>query len=333
VAGTRIPDQAASIPVANIAPVRVPVSNIPPAGTEKPGSPVVPNPQASNPQFPDIKQIVARLGLPQDTLNLSLLIFSRFLSVSPSPALIGSLRREILSSYKPPSGEKAASVAEANARLEARALAVLSAFDKGVSLAPEALERYARLFGIAIGEEAFSPFADCNPGGGNPRKQNENQENPGAPDAEEIRAAAAAIKDDLLDTLNRLPGKNGQYWTVFPFKINIKGIELKIFIRILNRVPLRSAHVVVDIAGPKRQWRCFLSSARGEGKNGRYRADISVYPEYPDLESLRKEAERFLGNRAGEFCFDDIRLRNGEEIPCWADDPGSLCLPSIDEEV
>jgi hypothetical protein len=319
---------------ASLAPVRVP----PPVATGRPGSPAVPNLQPPNPQFPDIKQIVARLGLPQDTLNLTLLIFSRFLSVSPNPALIGTLRREILSSFKPPSGEKAASATEANgsARLEARALAVLSAFDKGASLTPEALERYARFFGSVTGEEEdFSPFTGCNPdGGGNHRKNDENPETSTVPDAEEIKAAAKAIENDLLDTLNSLPGKNGQYWTVFPFKINIKGIELKICIRILNReAPLRSAHVIVDIAGPKRQWRCFLSSTREEGKNG-YRADISVYPEYPALESLRKEAERFLGKRAGEtFCFDEIRLRNGEESPCWADDLGSLCVPSIDEEV
>jgi hypothetical protein len=328
VAGTRIPDQPVSI-----APVRVPAANIPPVDAGKPGSPAVPNPQPPNPQFLDIKQIAARLGLPQDTLNLTFLIFSRFLSVSPSPSLIGTLRREILSSFKPPSGEKAAP--EANARLEARALAVLSAFDKGVSLAPEALERYARLFGTATGEEAFLPFTGCNPdSGGNHRKREEYPETSTAPDAEEIKAAAEAIKDDLLDTLNSLSGKNGQYWTVFPLKINIKGIELKVYIRILNReVPLRSAHVIVDIAGPKRQWRCFLSNTRGEGKNG-YRADISVYPEYPVLESLRKEAERFLGKKAGEeFCFNEIRLQNGEEFPCWADDLGSLCLPSIDEEV
>ena len=259
------------------------------------------------------KQTAAVLGFPWDTLSVALLAFARFFSLSPE--FLGTLRREILASGKPssPGGAKE------KAALEAKSLAAVIALDKGVVLSPEALESYAN----------FLVFPD----GG---KEN-------SPDREELQleelqniAEEQAKGDDLLNFLNFLPGKNGQHWTVFPLKIKVRGIELSVFIRTLNRdyssvssrlSPGESDYLIADIAGPKRQWRCFLKK-----KSGKFRVDIRVYPEYQPraLKHLSKEAERFFGTFDG---FEEILVRNGEEVPSWVEDLCDERVTSRNEEV
>ena len=167
------------------------------------------------------------------------------------------------------------------------------------------------------------------------------------PEAEEIRAIAEeqAGKEDLLEYLNFLPGKNGQYWMVFPFKIRIRGTELTVFIRILKREQLYSGgqsssrffsgdgeQIIADIASPKRQWRFFLGKTKGE-----FRADIRVFPAVHEktLKVIEKKAKKFLGE--GSFMnskgFTEIAVQNGEEFPSWAEDLCSESLPSFNKEV
>ena len=271
------------------------------------------------------KQIAANLGFPQDFLSITLLAFSRFFSLSPGE-LMGTLRRELLASGKASSP----GAAREKAALEAEALGMVAALDKCVSLSPEALASYARFFmpplfaGDGDGEKAATtPDGDEEP----------------PPSAEELRAIAEeqAQEDTLLNFLNTLPGKNGQYWTVFPFKIKVRGTELKVFIRILKRELFSAAggeHLIADIAGPKRQWRCFL-----EKKAGKFRADIRVYPALSprNLKSLKKEAERFFGEGAAlpgkSGGFEEIVVQNGKEVPSWVEDLCTESLPSINKEV
>ena len=247
--------------------------------------------------------------------------FSRFFSISPNQTLIGAIRREILSQPKNPE--------ETGKNLtEAKAMALLSTADKGVTLQPEALEHYAGFFVSPDGEKK------------------RRQERKDIPEQEELKSLAKseAQEDPLLDVLNSLPGKNGQYWLVFPLNINIRGTELKIFLRILNRehgsvLSGENDQLIADISGPKRQWRCFLKKAAGK-----FKADILVYPGCGDkaLRLLQKRAERLLGKdgglpshkTAGNFDgFDEILVRNGEEIGSFADYMGAEILPFIDEEV
>ena len=290
------------------------------------------------------KQTAAGLGFPNDRLSVSILAFARFFSLPLNQALLASLRREFLSSNTASQGTVSYSGDE-KAALEAKVLALVSAMDKGVALGPEALLRYARFLapGIFKDKDALFPKGSAPPkkntvSGGNAAIQGGGKGKKAAsgeiPKAEEIRAIAdeQSGEGDLLDFLNRLPGKNGQYWMVFPFKIELKGVEFSVFLRILNRGQGAASgrfsrgeneFLIADIVSPKKQWRFFLNKAAGK-----LRADIRVYPEYSPgaLKVLAREAERFLG-------FEEILVRNGEEAPSWVEDMCAEHLPSIDEEV
>ena len=266
------------------------------------------------------KAAAAGMGLPKDALSATLLSFTHFFSLPLSPELTKTLRREILSSGK---GSSPKTKAE-KAALEAEALARVSAKDKGIVLSGVALERYARYFGY--------------PDNGN-RGRRETQDRDENPTAEELKdiAGEQAQNDGFLDLLNSLPGKNGHYWMVFPFNLNIKGIELEVFIRLLREGSLSSrgsGHLIADIKSPRRQWRCFLKET-----NGRFRADIRVYPNYRPkaLKLLQKEALRFLeesGGLPGNFKgFDEVLLRNWEMDSSWVDDLNAESLLSVNKEV
>ena len=262
------------------------------------------------------------LGFPKDAVSIALLAFARYFSISLTPALIKTLRREILASGKLSSPESPAE----KAALEAETLSALIAYDKGVILSPEALEHYARFLSFPE-EKAIQPDKEWD------------QDTEECPSAEELRILIEkqGQNDDTLSFLNDLPGKNGQRWLVFPFSIRVRGIEFQVFLRLLKKEPVSSGkdgQLIVDISGPKRQWRCFLKKA-GE----KFLADLTVYPgQRPGaLKKLQKEAEQILGEGRGLFGsfkgFDEILLRNGEEAPSWAEDLCAESLPSIDEEI
>ena len=292
------------------------------------------------------KQTAAALGFPKDSLSIALLAFARFFSLSPDSSLLGMLRRETIASLKTssPAGAKEKAV------LEAEALAAVIAKDKGVILSPDALERYARFL---MPPQADAPpcgeseFAETGEGQDN-KEEREKDETPDrdkrssreeVPAAEELQAIAGeqAKQDSLFDFLNSLPGKNGHYWMVFPFKIKVRGTELTVYLRILKKESVSSGedgHLMADISAPKRQWRCFLKKTAGK-----LRADIRVYPECRprELNHLLKEAKRCFGKGSGltgdSGGFDEISVKNGEELPSWAEDLCGELLPSIDKEV
>ena len=266
----------------------------------------------------------ANMGFPKDALSVAILVFARYFSVSLSPALLKTLRREILASGKPSSPETPAE----KTALEAEALSALVALDKGVELSPKALEHYAN----------FLSFPDKNPSRQEKEKDRDREE---SPSAEELRILSEEQEqnDGALAFLNRLPGKNGQHWLVFPFNIKVKGIEFQVFLRLLKREPVSYGedghlNLVVDIAGPKKQWRCFLKKTGEE-----FLADLRVYPmQSPGaLKTLQKEAEKILKEGRALFGsfkgFDEILVRNGEDAPSWADDLCTESLPSIDEAI
>jgi len=269
-------------------------------------------------------KIAANMGFPKDSLSVALLVFARYLSVSLSPDLMKTLRREILASGKSSSPETQAEKTE----LEAETLSSLIAMDKGVELSPEALEHYARFFS----------FPDKNPSRQDEKRGRDREE---SPDAEELRILTEEQEqnDEVLAFLNQLPGKNGQHWLVIPFNVKVKGKKFQIFLRLLRKEPVfagedRHLHLIVDISGPKRQWRCFLDKAGEE-----FLADLRVYPKQSPraIRKLQKEAEQILKEGRALFGsfkgFDEIVVQNGEETPSWADDLCTESLPSIDEEI
>jgi hypothetical protein len=264
------------------------------------------------------------MGFPKDALSIAILVFARYFSVSLSPALMKTLRREILASGKSSSPETPAE----KTALEAEALSALVALDKGVELSPRALEQYANYFS----------FPDKNPGQQDKKEEHEREE---SPPAEELRILSEEQEqnDGALAFLNKLPGKNGQHWLVFPFNIKVKGIEFQVFIRLLKKEPVSFGedghlHLIVDIAGPKKQWRCFFKKSGEE-----FLSDLRVYPRQSPraLKTLQKEAELVLKEGRALFGsfkgFDEILVRNGEEAPSWADDLCTESLPSIDEAI
>ena len=280
------------------------------------------------------KQTAGALGFPKDSLSIALLAFSRFFSLSPDSAQLGALRRETFASLKTSSPADT----KGKAVLEAEALAAVIAKDKGVVLSPDTLERYARFL--------MPPEFAENKEGQHNKENREKKETPEqdkgreeVPGAEEIQAIAGgqATENDLFDFLNRLPGKNAQHWMVFPFKIKVRGTELDVILRILKRESVSSGedgHLIADITGPKRKWRCFLQKTAGK-----LRADIRVFPECSSgtLKQLQKEAERCFGKKPGSAGdtggFDEILVKNGEDQPSWVEDLCAERLPSINKEV
>jgi hypothetical protein len=184
------------------------------------------------------RQSAAALQLPADSLSTALLAFSRFFSLPPSKALFTALRRETLDLPKMPFSSTPSTTSAAT--LEARAMAAAAAFDKGVALTGEALERYARFLAPpsfpaegddpAQGRQDGEKEAPTGGGGSGDTGEKKRRDREKAPLSEELSALAEEqAKEKKLDFLNRIPGKNGQYWAVFPFDITVKGMVLKVF--------------------------------------------------------------------------------------------------------
>jgi len=311
---------------------------IPPAAKNSSAAPAqTPSPLLSQNQIPEkaaellldrttsirevFRQTAFNLGLPQDNLSVALLIFARYFSLPINPALIALLRREVLNTGKASAPETPGG----KAALDSEALAAVIATDKGVTLSPEALNRYAS----SLLPPGWPPVPSD--------EEDEPKDREEAPEAEELQAIAEAQgqNDDFLNLLNSIPGKNGQYWVVFPFSIKVKGTELNVFIRLLKKEFQSIGNgedLIVDISGPKRQWRCFLKKSSGKTNLPLVRADIRVYPECSpkELLFLQKEAESFLGSFKN---FEEIQVRNGDKIPSWAEDLSAIYLPSISEDV
>jgi hypothetical protein len=273
------------------------------------------------------KQTAALLGLPQDTLSFVLISAIRCFSLPPEAALLSRLRGDLLASgaaSTPKTGrEKAA--------LETKALAAAAAADKGLRLSPEALEEYAA---------AMEPGAwfSGGRGQGSPEGEDppEKEETPEGKDTEKLYAEANRSgekngKEGLLSWLNRFPGKNGQSWTVFPFKIKVEGVELKVSVRLLIKSPLfftfgkdaGQGCVIIDIEGTAKNWR-FILERSGNGKSV---MDITVYPgQGVDIKAMEKEAGKF-------FSGTEIRVRGGDEAPFLIDQLHLEALPSVNKEM
>jgi hypothetical protein len=158
------------------------------------------------------------------------------------------------------------------------------------------------------------------------------------PDGEELeklylnanRSREKGGEEGPLPWLNRLPGRNGHGWAVFPFKIKVKGVELRVFVRLLIKghpffaspKDTGQGSLIVDIEGPAQNRRFIL-----ERTGGKSVMDITVYPgEERDIKALEKEAERFFDGM-------EIRVRQSGEAPSFIDQWDQEALPSVNEEV
>jgi hypothetical protein len=277
------------------------------------------------------KQTAVFPGFPQDTLSFVLISAIRCFSLPPDAALLSRLRGDLLAS----GAASAPKTGREKAALEAKALAAAAAADKGLSLSPEALEEYA----AAMEPDAwFSGRRGQQPEDEDPSGRKE------TPDGEELEkwyAQANEIgkeggKEGLLPWLNRFPGGNGQGWAVFPFKIRVRGTELRVSVRLLIKghpffasgKDAGQGHLIVDIEGPNQNWRFIL-----EKNGGKSVMDITVYPglsgspgSVEDIKALEKEAEKFFGGM-------EIRVCGSGEAPSLTDQLYQEALPSVNERV
>jgi hypothetical protein len=298
----------------------VPAASFKPAVSQNPASVAL---LLSNPPE-TFKHVAFALGLPQDMLSFTLIAFTRLFSLPMDAGLLASLRREVLAagvSLPKAGGEKA--------KTAAHALAAAATAARGLGLSPEALEEYA----AALSAE------------GRPGEEGENsafrQFNSG--ELRRLYEEFMAGEHGLLPFLNRIPAKDGRYWAVWPFKISIDGVDLRVFIRILKREDVNSPaqpaavpdRLIADVTGPRRRWQfivdkftCTRADSGGDGGET-FRAEIGVYPPLPsrELEVLRKEAEEVFAGMGAE-----IGVRNGGE----GFSPGIFfpaeTLPSVDGE-
>jgi hypothetical protein len=269
-------------------------------------------------------QTAAILGLPQDTLSFVLISAIRYFSLPPDSALLTRLRGNLLAS----GAVSAPKTGREKAALESKALAAAAAADKGLLLSPEALEKYAAAMdaGWFSGRREGRPDEEDAP---------DREETPEGEELEKLylNANLSREKDGeeaVLSWLNRLPGRNGQGWAVFPFKIKIKGVELRVSVRLLIKghpffaspVDAGRGSLIVDIQGPVQNWRFIL-----ERTGGKSVMDVTVYPgQAGDVKILEKEVNKFFEGM-------EIRVRQSDEAPSFTDQWDQEALPSVNEEV
>jgi hypothetical protein len=263
-----------------------------------------------------LSQLASSLGLPQDNLTFTLLTFARVFSLPLESMHIADLRKDILAFT--PSSPK---TDREKARAEVFSLASTAAASKGLKLGQEALAELAA---------AYSPEDD-----GKGQARHEEKGYPGEPQAQppnpaELREAFDKFSesDGLLGLMNRIYKENGQNWVVWPFKMSVRGTELRVFVRILIEEPNPgSGLLMADITGPKRHWRFFLEKPH----EGKFRARIGLSPglEPGGLKALERDAAKALGSFLG--IEPDLQVLNGEIS--LADFLGCEALPSINKEV
>jgi hypothetical protein len=152
---------------------------------------------------------------------------------------------------------KSASLETLAKNRDALSLAAAAIKDKGAEINPEKLETFA---------EAIDPDWQKRNSGHNSQEQRHKEQkkednakaevdtsNKTALSASDIRTLAleSTEKDPLLAILNKLPGRNGQFWVVLPFNFCESGREFKVSLRMLidkeNSSENNVKHLSLDI--------------------------------------------------------------------------------------
>jgi len=283
--------------------------------------------------------LAAAAGLPPGKLSSSIVSFARFFSLSLKPQMLADIRREALTPPAPSS---------VNGR-EMLSLAAAAAKSKGVELQPKGLESYAK---AADPESRWQEPQPNQHGENSPvdgdrqrrrrgREQNEQAEKEpqktGSITASLIKKMAFeyAEKDPVLNILNKLPGKNGQRWVVFPFDFFEDGREFKVSMRILlddEKSSNRAVCLALDISisgmdngEPQNRWLLVM-----EGANEKP-ARLIVYLQGELPQEVHSQFKLELSQVLG-ISLERVSIKNSaESFP-----HESSCtehFPSVDEEV
>ncbi|HCC38169.1 MAG TPA: hypothetical protein DEQ14_11485, partial [Treponema sp.] len=163
------------------------------------------------------------------------------------------------------------------------------------------------------------------------------------PDLLKEQFLGAAENNPLLDTLNRLPGRNGQCWLVLPLSFDENGIQYRITLKLLLdgetagggcSVRRMSLEITERTLGGQRgadKRRLFImdrdSLRRGEQVD--YRLTLLLDPPrgQSGLKSLAGKLSRFM-----EMPADRITVKNyGDSL--FAPDSRNIVLQSVNKEV
>ncbi|QQO09704.1 hypothetical protein [Breznakiella homolactica] len=279
----------------------------------------------------NVKQLITSLGLPPDALSASLISFARYFSLDLEPSRLLQFHR-IISSFR-------------HGR-EAAALGAAAAEDKGAVLTKESLHLFADAIdpGSRGGSGEDSPpgsNSGDSSGGGSGRSGSGTRDDAGdpekktdkprqvPPDASAVRemAAAGASGETVQGILNRLPGKNGRRWAVFPFKFESQGEEFAVTVRILligeNNSSCKAGRLAADIRSSRRRW-LFVLDRPGE-------ADSAGLVQVSPMGAERKKLERELSELLAGFV-RRVRVVDGDGFS-WFPDGRNDELPSVNEEV
>jgi hypothetical protein len=269
-------------------------------------------------------------GLPADKLSAGIVSFARFFSLPLKPELMASIRRQSLSPETPAPGR------------ETLSLAVAAAESKGVELRPKGLEWFAS----AINPEWQQQDSEERERRDRRHKKH-GQENPPPQtrplSADGLKKMALESAESALALLNKLPGKNGQHWMVFPFSFDEAGREFRVSLRILLSADKQPPNNVIRMALDIAESAVFSEAAQKSDETGRRwlfvmnlaqgpRSKLSVYLQ-PEL--LSKALESFTGElaRAMEMPREYISVKKWtESFPCESGG-GEHSLHSINEAV
>jgi hypothetical protein len=294
--------------------------------------------RAKPPGF-NLKQLVHSLRLPQDGLSTSLIGFARFFSLPLEPAFLARLRKEALTLKARHGGGFA----------ESAALAAAAAAGKGVRLSAEALEQYVRAIdpGYAAGKQdtpgdgegqstgggdALSGERDGDAQGDSPdsggreesariireilEKALKRAGQGGRPDPDLPETGPGPACAELTGFLNRLPGRDGNFWMVFPFKINSKdlAIRLSVWILLVNGICFKEksagqiggnsvGRITINAVGEKRRWGFSIENPGGPGARTR----VLVSPPYGEAgrKKTGEEIREVLGDFGGTVTLED----------------------------
>jgi hypothetical protein len=296
------------------------------------------------------------LGLPADRLSASIVSFAKFFSLPLEPAFLAHIRRQANVALRSGAaataeaadttanaatpGEAAAAdataapvataAAEAEALIssrEALSLAALAAADKGLELSAAGLEEYA----AAIDPDRRDNSQEKE--GKKQAKQTSPQSISLSPHQLKEQFLQSAENNPLLSILNRLPGKNGQRWMVFPFSYTENGALYRMTLKILlDGEVVRRMSFEIAITEPKgdignlakqdRRWLFIMDSE----KPGEYRLTLMLKPQQSRLKSIVERLSKIM-----EIPRDRISVKNYTDSFC-ADSRDDL-LHSINKEV
>jgi hypothetical protein len=210
---------------------------------------------------------------------------------------------------------------------EALSLAAAAIKDKGAEISLEKIEAYT---------EAIDPdWQKRNSGDNSQRQQHKEQKKEAGEDETPDKAPLSATdiknmalesteKDPMLSILNRLPGRNGQFWLVLPFDFNESGKEFKVSLRILIDKEIK--HMALDIAEygeQQRRWLFVPVHQNQETLNATDSSAISrlmlyIQPELPP-KAIASLAHKM--SQAMEIPLENISVKNMiEQFPCEADE-------------